>query len=369
MVIESPLEIFKWKRDEMKRNKYQIPENERRTMPTAPLSNVHEILMSMKDTAFQARALGEVYDIVRKMQLAPKNNIFLGCAGSLSSAGFWPLISWLIKNRFVDVVVSTGAIISEDIYEAMGSRYHKVSPRADDKDLLKHKLDRFYDHVADELDYRKMEFLLEGFFAWFNRTQKKLAILPTYKLLYHLGLWLREKNINSILAQAAESKVPVFSPALVDSGYGEAWIRAFAMAPQEERKFIVVDQFAEIEDMLEIAERGRAQGCEKSAIYLGGGVPKDFIQMTAVSQALKKMSEWVCPFKYAVQITMAIQQDGGLSSCGVVDEPISWGKEEAGGENAQVFCDTTIALSLISQGLMASGTTRKNPPDMRWLFE
>lgn len=337
-------------------------------MPTTPLGGVHGALMAMKDTAFQARALGEVYDVCRKIAADPNNLIFIGCAGSLSSAGFWPIIRWLIANRFVDVVVSTGAILSEDIYEAMGFKYHRVNPRVDDGDLLKYHLDRFYDHVADEMDYRKMEELITDFFRDMERRQEKLTVLPTYKLLYELGLWLGNRGIDSILTQAARSKVPVFSPALVDSGYGESYIRAFAGTPQKERK-LVVDQFLGMEEMFEMAERGLEEGRDKSAIYLGGGVPKDFIQMTAVSQALKRYSEEVYPFKYAVQVTMAIQQDGGLSSCGVVDEPISWGKEAKDGQNAQAFCDTTIALSLISQGFIETGITRENPPDMCWLFE
>jgi len=49
----------------------------------------------------------------------------MGLAGSLSTAGQWKIINWFIENNFIDVLVSTGANVSEDIVEAMGFSYHQ----------------------------------------------------------------------------------------------------------------------------------------------------------------------------------------------------------------------------------------------------
>jgi deoxyhypusine synthase len=74
----------------------------------------------MGDTAFQGRALGEAYQALIEMFKDDDVTIFLGLAGSMSTAGMWRVIKWLVENRYVDVVVSTGAIISEDIFRGYG---------------------------------------------------------------------------------------------------------------------------------------------------------------------------------------------------------------------------------------------------------
>ena len=330
--------------------------------------NFWQDLESWQDSAFQARALGEVYQVWKEMIKNKKLIIFLGYAGSLSSAGFWPAICWLIKNRFIDVLVSTGANISEDIYEAMGFKYYKVDPYfINDKDLLKYKMDRFYDHVADEHNYRKLENLIALFIKEINDRLKEKTIYSTTRFLYEFGLWLAKKNIKSILAYAARHKVPVFSPALVDSGYGEAYLRALNRIPQNKRK-LIIEQFWDQEDIFRIAEWGRENGFEKGAGYLGGGVPKDFSQLVAVSQALMRGSEKVFPYKYSFQITTDSPQWGGLSGCGVVTEPISWGKQGEEGMNAQVFIDATIALRLILRAFYEAKLKRKSPPNLNWFF-
>lgn len=343
--------------------------NKFRNLINISKKNFHEKLLEMKEQAFQSRALAEVYETWQDMLKSPRNIIFLGLTGSLSSAGYWPAICYLIKNRFIDVLVSTGANISEDIYEAMGKKYEQVDPWfVDDKKLLKQKLDRFYDHAADEYDYRKMENLIAEFFKELNSRLKQPTIFSTSEFLYEFGLWLKKKNIWSILTYAAEYKMPVFSPALVDSGFGEAYIRAFNGSPKTKRN-LIIEQFFDQEEILEIAEWGRKNKYEKSAGYIGGGVPKDFIQLVAVSQALKQWSEKVYPFKYAFQITTDSPQWGGLSGCGVMTEPISWGKEAGNGKNAQVFCDATIALDFIIQGFVDLKIKRKNKPNLEWFFE
>lgn len=339
-------------------------------------------LAEWQDGSFQARGMGEVANVWEEMVTSPKMLNFLGYAGSLSSAGYWPAIRWLIKNRFIDVLVSTGANLTEDIYEAMNKKYWKVDPWfADDEDLLEHKMDRFYDHAADEIQYREMEMTVIKFLRELNAKLKRKTVYPTWRLLYEFGLWLSRKGIPSILAVAAENKVPVFSPALVDSGFGEGYVWSLAGIPREKRK-IIIEQFWDAEDIFRIAEWGLEHKREKAAGYIGGGVPKDFTQLVAVSQALvrpqKSENDWktisgdeydvVYPYKYSFQITADSPQWGGLSGCGVMTEPISWGKQQSGGRNAQVYTDATIALRLILRSFKEKRLKRKDPPNLSWFF-
>ncbi|MFH0951662.1 MAG: deoxyhypusine synthase family protein [Patescibacteria group bacterium] len=336
-----------------------------------------------ENSAYQSRGIGEVAAVWEETIKSGKMLNFLGYAASLSSAGYWPAIRWLIKNRFIDVLVSTGANITEDIYEAMNQKYWRVDPWfADDEDLLKHKMDRFYDHAADELDYRRMEMIIIEFLKEFNDSLAVKTVLPTWALLHEFGLWLSKKGIKSILAVAAENKVPVFSPALVDSGFGEAYVWALNSIPKEKRK-LVVEQFWDAEDIFSIAEWGLKEGREKTAGYIGGGVPKDFTQLVAVSQALVRPvknpedelrieggdDDVVYPYKYSFQITTDSPQWGGLSGCGVMTEPISWGKQAGSGRNAQAFIDATVALRVILTNFKKKKLQRNDPPDLSWFFE
>ena len=72
---------------------------------------------------------------------------------------------------------------------------------------------------------------------------------------------------------------------------------------------------------------------------------------------------------YAFQITTDSPQWGGLSGCGVMMEPISWGKQARGGKNAQVYCDATIAIDFIMQGFLDAKAKRRHIPDLSWFFE
>jgi len=125
--------------------------------------SVSQLLADMAKTAFQGRKLGETVEVWEKMLKEEGLTIIMGLAGSLSVAGQWKIINWLIENRFIDVLVSTGANISEDIVEAMGSSYWQGNPNVDDAELLKTGINRYYDVYGLESDYRKMEELLAEF--------------------------------------------------------------------------------------------------------------------------------------------------------------------------------------------------------------
>ena len=75
---------------------------------------ISRLLEEMEDTGFQGRKLAEVARVWEAMIEDKNATIAMGYAGSLSTTGQWKIINWLIENRFIDVLVSTGANISED---------------------------------------------------------------------------------------------------------------------------------------------------------------------------------------------------------------------------------------------------------------
>jgi len=323
--------------------------------------NIHELLLEMSDLSFQGRALGEAYRVLIDMFSDSGNTVFLGLAGSMSTAGMWKIIKWLVEERYVDVVVSTGAIISEDIFEAMGFKYYKVHPCVDDTLLLKHKYDRFYDTVASELEYRRMESLIEEFAESLPHHHR---VYSTAEFLYEFGKYLDERGIDCIVSAAYRAKVPVFSPALVDSGYGIALLLAYRRGDR-----VVLDM---VKDFYQLVEIGRV--AEKlSAIYVGGGVPKDYVNLVTVAQTLiadveAKISDYYKSLEYVVQFTTDMAQWGGLSGA-TLEEAISWGKVAPTAKKKMVNVDATIALPLIAHGLKVGGVKRAKPQDVISVIE
>lgn len=286
----------------------------------------------------------------------PNNTILLGYAGSMSTTGQWKQIRWLIEQGLVDVLVSTGANVTEDIFEAMGFRYYQGSEHADDEELLRHQIDRYYDVYADELEYRQMEALLGDFLGSIDQTR----VWSSAELLRELGRYQAERGIESITTAAWRAGVPVFSPALADSGFGVA---AFTVA-RDRGVRVVLDQFRDFQLLGEVGLRA----AETSVIYLGGGVPKDTIQLVTVMSSLAQGGGEAHPHRFAVQITADTPQWGGLSGC-TLEEAVSWGKIDAAGQHVTCYCDTTIALPLLTTALAESGVRRAARPPMGWLWE
>jgi len=94
--------------------------------------SVLAMLGKMRRSAFQGRQLGEAFATWKRM-IEGRSLICLGYAASMSSAGMWPLVTWLMERGYVDVLASTSANITEDLLEQMdGTRVFRVD--ADDVD-------------------------------------------------------------------------------------------------------------------------------------------------------------------------------------------------------------------------------------------
>ena len=132
----------------------------------------------------------------------------------------------------------------------------------------------------------------------------------------------------SILRICYEKNIPIFCPGIADSGIGlMVWGRLM-----EGRK-ISVDVFDDMKEIIDLAWSSEKNG----VIYVGGGVPKNFIQQSL--QFSKGAT-------YGIQITTDRAESGG-SSGAPLSEGISWGKMKKSGKFVDVFCDATIALPLL----------------------
>ena len=98
---------------------------------------ISELLQEMAQTGFQGKSLARVVDVFENLIKDNDVTVLLGYTGSLSTTGQWKIINWLIENRYIDILVPTGANISEDIVDAMGFDYWQGTHLADDETLFK----------------------------------------------------------------------------------------------------------------------------------------------------------------------------------------------------------------------------------------
>ncbi|OHA62644.1 MAG: deoxyhypusine synthase [Candidatus Wildermuthbacteria bacterium GWA2_46_15] len=333
---------------------------------------ISQLLDAMAETGFQGKKLGEIAQTWERMIKDKDLTIILGYAASLSTTGQWKIINWLIENRFIDVLVGTGANLSEDIVEAMGFSYWQGSHLEDDHKLFREGFNRYYDVYGREDDYLKMTELIADFYV----TNLKPDHPYSSREIFHLfGRWLWQKGIKSIVATAAHCGVPIFCPAIVDSPYGDAGLIAKSKGFN-----LIIDNMKDYIEFMSLGTKIKDSG----VIYIGGGVPKDFIQLLAVTADLlfknrkipdrkdylmrEGTNETYYPHKYALQITTDAPQWGGLSGC-TFEEAMSWGKEKTTTPKVQCYCDATIALPLVSHAIFEKVKKKRRGTNFSSLFK
>ncbi|MCX5725896.1 MAG: deoxyhypusine synthase family protein [Candidatus Saganbacteria bacterium] len=343
--------------------------------PTVPLKvskgkSVGTLLNEMLGTGFQGRKLAECYQIWKSMLGEESITIWLGISGAIVPAGMRELIAYLIEKRMVDVVVSTGAQIFHDICEALGVLHFQGSPMMNDEELYDHKIDRFHDILVKEELQRKVDRKIQTFIE---------SLDPNYQyssreFLNLLGKYVEEQAVNkqSILIQAVKAGVPIYVPALSDSSIGYSFVMARhgvedspdgkGVRETAKKTFRFVDQIKDTDETVQIAGASKKSG----VIYLGGGVPKNFVQQTELLNLI--IGRQLPGHEYAIQITTDNPAFGGLSGC-TLGEAISWGKISKAAKMSQCFSDITIALPFLVQGLSEVEDLARRRPKPNFNFK
>ncbi|HAG51505.1 MAG: deoxyhypusine synthase [Deltaproteobacteria bacterium GWC2_42_51] len=309
-----------------------------------PGAEVSELLDRMADTAFQGKNLAVVVDAWEQM-LRDNVTIFFGLAGAMIPAGMRRVIVYLIKNRLIDCLVSTGANLFHDIHETLGRYHWQGSAMANDEELRDEGIDRIYDVFAIEREFEHADVYCYKFSKMLERRP-----YTTREFLYLLGKQLSKgAREDGILTAAYKANIPVYCPAIGDSSIGIG----LAIKPEEDN--FIFDVIGDVKETALIAANANKTG----VIYIGGGTPKNFIQQTSVTAAV--MGKDVSGHEYAVQITTDAPHWGGLSGC-TFEEAQSWGKIAKKAKMVTVHCDSTIALPIIVTALAKKVKGLKRKP-------
>ena len=303
-----------------------------------PGLTAEEILGRMERISFQGRNLATAHRVWRKM-LEDDVVIFLGVAGALSAGGLRLVLAHLIRHRYVDCIVSTGANLYHDLHETRGRRHFLGSPTVDDRALQSVHIDRVYDTFVDEDQFVDNDEWIAAFAA-----QLEPRRYTSREFLHHLGRRLWDETAgDGILTAAYRARVPIFCPAIADSSIGMGLSQARRQSPGSGE----IDVIGDIAESANIVIRRRPT----ASVVLGGGTPKNFINQASVQ------AEFIHPggegHRYALQIITDVPHFGGASGS-TLDEAQSWGKLSADADYVTVHADATLALPLLATALAGS---------------
>ncbi|MFC4543050.1 deoxyhypusine synthase [Halosolutus amylolyticus] len=303
---------------------------------------VGELADEYGEAGIGASSLHEAVNVAEAM-FDDDVTVFFSLAGAMVPSGMRRIVADLIRDGYIDVLVTTGANLTHDAIEAIGGKHHHGCAHAEGKTEREHDetlrdegVDRIYNVYLPQEYFATFEsHLREEVFPVLEAEAEADGPVSIERLTRELGRANAAVNERDdvdeapgIAAAASENDVPIYCPAVQDSVLGlQAWMYS-------QTSDFSLDALA---DMTALTDR--AFEAEKAGAFLvGGGVPKNFTLQTML----------VTPgaYDYGVQLTMDPKQTGGLSGA-TLDEARSWGKLEKDAENVSVYADATITLPLV----------------------
>lgn len=308
-------------------------------MRLRPGMTVLELAEEMKQAGvIGAGRVGKAVDIVAEMFSDPDYTVFITLSGPLVPGGLRLVFRDLIRDGYVNAVMTNGANMVHDIVEAMGRSHLVGTVNVDDEQLYKEGYNRAYDIFIESQTFVEIEGFIGGILD--DIPEEKRVDTPIHGLLREIGL--RLKDPESILHAAAEKNVPIFSPGFLDSMLGiPLWLYG-------QQKKLVINPLKDFNLLADMVYDAKKSG----AIILGGGTPKHHTQyMHTLRDGLDA----------AIQISSARAEDGSLSGA-PLSESITWGKLKEGAleeKTSTIFGEVTTVFPLIVAAALEKIKRRK----------
>ena len=312
------------------------------TVPTRPVPidrdrSVAGLLEKMEGAGFGARQLAEAHRIWLDM-LDDNSTIYLCGSGNLIPSGMRRLLSYVIKNRFVDVIVMSGTVLFHDIHETLGRNHYQAHPSMTDEELEASDVARIGDMLANREEYQEAD-------EWIGSVINQLESGRAYSMREFLHLMGRElaeiAHEDGIMTAAFKSRIPVFCPDMLSSELSVG----IARARFEKKSNVSFDTTQDTMEMMQIAQKTRNSGI----ITLGSACSQNMVNMAEISSYITRSS--VRGHKYAISITTdSVPLDIRTPSFGGTHTAV-FGKLHKGATTAYVPSDPSIALPMIITAL------------------
>jgi len=277
-----------------------------------------------KSGVFGAGRLARATHLLAESIKDEETSIFLSIAGPLVPGGLRKIISDLINDRFVDVLITSGANITHDLVESFGGGHYREIKTEDEK-LCEQGIGRIGDLYTRSSDFEVFEKQITKILAEIARKKKIMSIR---EFLFETGNMIDDED--SILKTAAQRSVPIYAPGLVDSMLG---LQLWMFTQSEEFHLDVIGDMHDLSDIVFSSKK-------VTAVMLGGGLPKHY---TLASNLLKGGID------AGIQVTMDRGETGSLSGA-PLEEAKSWGKAKAGSSLVTVVGDVSIIFPVMVAG-------------------
>lgn len=312
------------------------------TVPTRPVPidrdrSVAGLLEKMEGAGFGAKQLAEAHRIWLDM-LDDNSTIYLCGSGNLITSGMRRLLAYVIKNRFVDVIVVSGTVLYNDIHEILGRSHYQAHPSMSDEDLDASDVIRIGDVLANNEEYQEAD-------EWIGSVINQLDLTRSYSIREFLHLMGRElseiAHEDGILTSAYKARIPVYCPDLP----GSEIAIGIARAKFEKKINISFDLTQDTMEMMQIAQKTRNSGI----ISLGSSNSQKMVNVAEISSYITRTN--VRGHKYAISIATDSAPLDIRTPSYSGNHTSQFGKLLRGATTAYVPCDPSIALPMIITAL------------------
>ena len=302
-------------------------------------------------TAYNSARLREICHLLSKQVLQPGVTVGVSLSGAMTPAGYGvSVLAPLIRNGFIDWMISTGANLYHDMHYGLGFELFSGNPFVDDVKLRQENTIRIYDSMFG------YDVLLEtdAFIRKILQAEPFQKRMGSAEFHHLLGKYVREveKQIgvkhSCLLATAYECGVPIYTSSPGDSSIGMN-VAALALEGSQ----LIIDPSMDVNETAAIAYSARDSGIpnvegKSAAVIIGGGSPKNFLLQTQ-PQLHEVLGLEERGHDYFIQFTDARPDTGGLSGA-TPSEAVSWGKIDPEELPNTIVCytDSTIALPLLT---------------------
>ncbi len=286
-------------------------------------TSIRELMKQYSSSGgFTSAKIATGHSILEKM-FQEENTTFLSFPADIISTGTRGIINDLVKNKLVDVIITTCGTLDHDIARTFLD-YYAGSFDYSDRDLRKLGINRLGNvFVPDESYGEIIEGKMQPIIEELYKMKKKWGVAD---LIHEVGLKL--KSDSSILYNAARNNIPVYVPGITDGSFGsQLW------SFYERNRDFTLDLLKDEHELSDIVFDAKKTG----AIMIGGGISKHH-------------TIWWNQFRggldYAVYITTAQEYDGSLSGA-KLEEAISWKKVKEDAEFVNIYGDATVILPVL----------------------